>query len=506
MIKKKSEFLKFSPFYHAAFLLCLILRIPSLRQELPPYLFCDENLYAGEAFALQESGNPVTQIFRAGGLNIYPPFFFSQFLKTIGLDVNNYSNFIVLSRILMIILSSATVYVLFKIVSLITDNSTAQKLTILAFIFSPYVLSLSRQWYPDHFIVFFVSLFLYYLIRNSNQSFNKHDYLKLNICFALLLSVKYTSLVFLPLLWLVVYRNLLITPLRKRILKVNMWGLTLFLTINFSIFFHPRKFLTDFLFNLTNYGKSEGIHFAGISYNFIVLFVLVFGILGFPLILAGAKLAFDSKFSQILLLFSFICFFYLISMGQAILVLNRNLMIFVPLILVFIGLGSARLWESKKRIFTLGRFLVTVAFFASALNVSYIFLHDFQTDSRVLAANNMTRIIPSESTVGINEACSGSSPAQVAGFRTLYDPFLKEQLPYYVLNSYWPGPYQGLYSKHGILQEFDQKYIHFHLFSNTEFWKLSFTTRDWDIVNGYEVIKVYNSNGPDVIVLRKLAQ
>ena len=505
-MQRKRDFFNFPPFYHAAFLICLVLRIPSLRQELPPYLFCDENLYAGEAFALQQSGNPVTQIFRAGGLNIYPPIFLSQFLKIVGVEVSQYSNFIILSRILMIILSSATVYVLFKITSLLTDNIKAQKCTVLAFVFSPYVLSLSRQWYPDHYIIFFVSLFLYYLIKNSNQSFNKHNYLKLNISFALLLSIKYTTLVFLPLLWLVVYRDLLIKFSRKKIFKINMWGLLTFLMINFSVFFHPRKFLTDFLFNLTNYGQSEGIHFAGISYNFVVLFFLVFGILGFPLILFGAKLAFKSKFSQILLIFSIICIFYLISMGQALLVLNRNLMIFVPLILVFVGLGSARLWESKKGIFTLAKFLVTIAFFAGALNVSYIFLHDFQTDSRVLAANNMKRIIPSESIVGINEACSGSSPAQVAGFKTLYDPFLKEQLSYYVLNSYWPGPYQGLYSKSGILQEFDQKYIHFHLFSNTEFWKLSFTARDWDIVDGYEVIKVYNSNGPDVIVLRRLAK
>jgi hypothetical protein len=483
-----------------------VLRVPSLRQELPPYLFCDENLYAGEAFALQQSGNPVTQIFRAGGLNIYPPIFFSQIFKLLGFDVNEYSNFIVLSRILMIFLSAATVYVLFKIISLLTENSKAQKFTVLAFVFSPYVLSLSRQWYPDHYIVFFVSLFLYYLIQNSNQNFNKQNYLKLNISFAFLLSIKYTSLVFLPLLWLVVYRDLFTTISRKKVLKVNMWGLAVFLAINFSIFFHPRKFLTDFLFNLTNYGQSEGIHFAGISYNFVVLFFLVFGILGFPLILSGVKLAINSKFSQILFLFSFICFFYLISMGQAVLVLNRNLMIFVPLILVFIGLGSAKLWDRKKAVFSLGKFFVTLAFFVSALNVTYIFLHDFETDSRVLAANSITKIIPSESIVGINEACSGSSPAQVTGFKTQYDPFLKEQLPYYVLNSYWPGPYQELYSKSGILQEFDQKYIHFHLFSNTEFWKLSFTARDWDIVNGYEVIKVYKSNGPDVIVLRRLTK
>lgn len=482
-----------------------MLRIPSLRQELPPYLFCDENLYAGEAFAVQQSGNPVTQIFRAGGLNIYLPILFSQILKILGINVHEYLNFVVISRILMIVLSSATVYVLAKIISLITDNDKAQKFTVLAFAFSPYVLSLSRQWYPDHFIVFFVSLFLYYLIQNSNQSFNKQNYLKLNISFALLLSVKYTSLVFLPLLWLVVYRHISIAISRKRIIKINMWGLLAFFAINFSIFFHPRKFLTDFLFNLTNYGKSEGIHFAGISYNFVVLFFLVFGILGFPVILLGARLAFYSRFSQILVLFSFICCFYIISMGQAVIVLNRNLMIFVPLILIFIGLGSAKLWESKKGTFTPAKLLVTIAFFASAINVSYISVHDFQTDSRVLAANNLNRIIPSESIVGINEACSGSSPAQVAGFKTIYDPFLREQLPYYVLNSYWPGPYQGLYSKSGILQEFDQKYIHFHLFSNTEFWKLSFTTRDWDIVNGYEVIKVYNSNGPDVIVLRRIS-
>ena len=224
------------------------------------------------------------------------------------------------------------------------------------------------------------------------------------------------------------------------------------------------------------------------------------------MILTGARLAFKSNLSTSIRLFTLVCVLYLISMGQALIVLNRNLMIFVPLILIFLGLGSSKFWQMGKRKFGAAKILVLITFLACVINSSYIFLHDFKMDSRVIAANQLRSYIPLNSIVGVNEACSGSSPAQVAGFRTLYDPFLKEQLPYYVLNSYWPGPYQGLYSKHGILQEFDQKYIHFYLFSNTTFWKLSFTIRDWDIVNGYEVIKVYNSNGPDVIVLRKLAQ
>jgi hypothetical protein len=489
--------------YHLAFLVCIILRIPSLRQELPPYLFCDENLYAGEAFSLFSNGGFVADIFRAGGVNIYSPILFSSILSLIGFGGDSYSNFIIEARILMVILNASTVYVLLAIISLFTKSKLVHFFTIGGFVVSPYVLSLSRQWYPDHFIVLFVSIFLYYFLINYSDSFSKSNYLKLNISFALLLSTKYTTLIFLPLVWIVVYKHLVIRVSRKSIFKSNLIGFFVFLIINFSIFFHPRKFLTDFFFNLQNYGQSEGIHFRGITYNFAVLLFLVFGIPSCILILTGAKLAFKTNLSIPIRLFTLVCVLYLISMGQALITLNRNLMIFVPLILIFLGLGSGKFWQMGNSKFSSTKILVLIVYFACTINSCYIFLHDFEKDSRVIAASRLGGLIPPNTIVGVNEACSGSSPAGEAGFEILYDPFLKDKLPYYVINSYWPSPYQALYSKNGFLQEFDQKYIHFYLFSNTEFWKLSFTPRVWDTVDGYEVVKVFNSNGPDVIVLKK---
>ena len=503
MRKLARRFRDIHVFYHFAFLLCVTLRIPSLQQELPPYLFCDENLYAGEAFSLLSGGSIVADVFRAGGINVYPPILFSNFLSLIGLDNSSYSTFVLEARLLMIILNAATVYVLLAITSLLTDSKLVQRFTIVGFVFSPYVLSLSRQWYPDHFIVFFVSVFLYYFLINSSDTLNKTNYLKLNISFALLLSTKYTTLIFLPLVWLVVYRHLLSKDSRKSILKANLVGVLTFLIVNFSIVFHPRKFITDFLFNLQNYGQSEGIHFRGITYNFAVLLFLVFGVPGCILILTGARLALKSNLSSPIRLFTLVCVLYLISMGQALIVLNRNLMIFVPLILIFLGLGSSKFWQMGKRKFGAAKIFVLITFLACAINSSYIFLHDFKIDSRVIAANQLRSYIPLNSIVGVNEACSGSSPATEAGFKVDYDPFLEKKFTYYVINSYWPSPYQALYAKNGILQEFDQKYIHFYLFSNTEFWKLSFSSMVWDSVDGYDVVKVFKSNGPDVIVLKK---
>ncbi len=445
-------------------------------------------------------------MFRAGGVNVYLPIFLSEFLRIFGFENDNYTTFVIQARLITLFFNAATVYVLYRIARLLSHDPLVYRFTILGFTISPYVLSLSRQWYPDHFIIFFVSIFFYYVLLNSKEEFNTSNFIKLNISFAFLLSVKYTTLFFFPIIWFVVRKQLLKQNFRKKIFKTNLLGVIVFLCINFSLFFHPRKFISDFLFNLQNYGQSDGIHFRGIAYNFVVLFFLSFLLPTVIVIGIGIRDSFRSEFKLTLKFYSLICFMFLVVMGQPILTLNRNLMIFVPLVLIFFGFGASFMWNLRKSRCSSSRVFLFFILALNAVNILYIVSHDFKSDSRIIASKILPTLIKDESLVGINEACSGLSPAQVAGFETLYDPMLQKTLPYYVLNSYWPSPYQNVYAKSGILQAFDQKYIHFYLFSNTEFWKLSFTAREFEIIEGYEVVKVISSNGPDVIILERIEQ
>jgi hypothetical protein len=113
-------------------------------------------------------------------------------------------------------------------------------------------------------------------------------------------------------------------------------------------------------------------------------------------------------------------------------------------------------------------------------------------------------LIPEGSYVGVNEGCSGPSPAVVKGYKTIHDPFFRQNLEYYVINSYWDFPLKSQYSKSSILQSFDQKYIHFYSFSNTNLMTYSFKTRSLDLIPNYSLIELIKSNGPDILVYKKI--
>jgi len=473
-------------------------------------MFCDEEIFIKESYSLQSENRFVTNEFRSGGLNVYLPLIASKILGNVFSFEVQYTSYILISRILMVIFSSAAIYVLYLLSDNIFDNNTVNIFALCGFLFSPAILAHSRYWYPDHIIIFFSSLFMYFLVKNYQGGFDISNYLKLNITFALLVSVKYTSLIFLPLIWFsflsIDFRKMTVELNRFRlnhVLKSNLVGLITFLGINFSIFFQPREFAADFLFNLNNYGRTEGLFFQNLSFNLVALFFLLLNIFGGIIAVYGVIYTLSHsrhKFATQIILFSFI---YLIVLSQAGLVLNRNLILIYPLVLVFFGKGCYLLW-SKNNTFSPLKLFVVISVAFQVINTAYVVVNDLAIDSRLIAEDRLKLLIPEGSYVGVNEGCSGPSPAVVKGYKTIHDPFFRQNLEYYVINSYWDFPLKSQYSKSSILQSFDQKYIHFYSFSNTNLMTYSFKTRSLDLIPNYSLIELIKSNGPDILVYKKI--
>jgi hypothetical protein len=505
-----ASFVRFPWYCHVSFAFSIIFRIPGAIQDLPPYIFCDEEIFIKESYSLQDENRIITNEFRSGGLNIYLPLIVFKLVSRIFNVDDEYTFYIVLARILMVIISSATIYVLYLLSNIIFYNTTINKFTILGFAFSPTILAHSRYWYPDHFLIFFSSLFLYFLVKNYKENFTMINYLKFNIVYALLVSVKYTSLIFLPLIWLSILslnlkgKKIFFSKVKlKLVIGSNIIGLVTFLVINFSIFLQPREFVSDFLFNLNNYGRSGGLFFQNLSFNLVVLFLLSLNIFGGLIALYGVIYTLNSgknTFLIPLLLFSFI---YLLVLSQAGLVLSRNLILVYPLVLIFFGQGCYQLWTVKKNFSPL-RVIVIISISFQVINTAYVIIHDLAIDSRIIAEDRLKFLIPKGSSVGVNEGCSGPSPAAISGYKTITDPFFNQDLEYYVINSYWDFPLKSQYRNTNILQSIDQKYIHFYSFSNTDLFSYSFNQRNLDSIPNYSLIELINSNGPDILVYKKV--
>jgi hypothetical protein len=108
--------------------------------------------------------------------------------------------------------------------------------------------------------------------------------------------------------------------------------------------------------------------------------------------------------------------------------------------------------------------------------------------------------------IGVNEFCSGNSPAQIAGNEVVVDPTFTQNLDYYVLNSYWSNPFSNEYLEKGVLSLIDQSKIHFEQWNSTKLIGNLGPIRlsQNNLPKNYEVRKVVRGNGPDIIVLKKL--
>lgn len=179
------------------FILALIFRIPPvLIQELPPFQFCDEDIYSSEVMKMLTENRFFTKEFRSGGINIYPAYFLGKLFFLIMGRLPELNELIIMARLLLSgILNASTVFIISKIGTIIFKENTRPKiLLLLGFSLSPMISGISRIWYPDHYIIFFSSLFLYFLLKfNITKENDTWIYSKLGISLGLIISTKYTG-------------------------------------------------------------------------------------------------------------------------------------------------------------------------------------------------------------------------------------------------------------------------------------------------------------------------
>lgn len=108
----------------------------------------------------------------------------------------------------------------------------------------------------------------------------------------------------------------------------------------------------------------------------------------------------------------------------------------IPFIALGVGWTMQRLEFSDNLLRRLSTVFIVFSVFVPLLSYGYLVVKDGSTDTRVSAAKWISSNIEKNVVVGINEFCSGESPARVAGNAVIVDPPLAQNLEYYVLISY----------------------------------------------------------------------
>jgi len=483
--------------------LSILIKLPSIFLDLPPYQYCDETIYLNQLLRFGNDWNHFYE-FRAGGFNYIPLYPLAFFLDKEAL--------LIAGRVLYnVMFSSFTIFYIFKITKLFSNSKIIIFISLFLFLVSPYAFTHSKIWYPDHYIYFFSSGFFYYLtliLLNKNFS-QKYLYL-LVFFFSIMISIKYTSLLLFPAFLFVLYK--LKTQINDFYICFGYLRKSFYIFIlvfsffNIGLFFNPSEFVKDFLFNINNYsGYSNDFLLDGVIYYSINLFLFTSSFLCIPILFLGLKEIINRSeitFYAYLVIILFFIFYLGLSSG---LLINRNVSILIPLIFPILALGFHKLFFFFKNSYYkfIIRIYLSLFLIHTLSSFTFSFSNTLKTDSRVLAEEWLRNNIPSSSSIGTNEFCSGSSPAEKYFSNIYVDKSFTKKYDYYVINSYWKSAIDYKY-RHKIPLIFimNQLYVNYH-YSHTSS-SFSFNPKAHSVIDDlYSEEKVFEGYGPKIYIMKK---
>jgi len=449
--------------------------------------------------------------FRAGGFNIYPAFFLFNVINFFLPSPLNSLQMLIIGRIFyVVLLPSISILFAFKISQLFVGKVPAIITTLIFGISTFYYMNF---WYPDSYLQFGVLGFMYFaLLILLKKNENSKTYAYLGTFLSVAVSTKYTALALLaPALFLLSYKIFDRSGPSKRLWKNSLISIVVFFTctllLNVGALFRTEAFIDGFLFNLNNYAETDGTRYDGFLYYVAILLLNSFGVFGFIYFLIGL-----ASFRNKNLVFLFLALYPIILvllLGDKRWVISRNMSSASVFLIPFLALGIAfaikKIEKSEK---LLGRFvaaLVAITILVPFVSYTYLVVKDFTIDTRVSAANWISATIDRDVVIGVNEFCSGDSPARVAGNAVIVDAIFTQNLDYYVLNSYWSNPFSSQYLEKGVLTLIDQSKIHFEQWNSTKLIGSlgSVKFEQSKLPKNYEIRKVIRGNGPDIIIIER---
>ena len=495
-------------------ILNFIIRLPSLFNSLDPYIFCDELLLWNEAKRMLQEKTLISNWFLSGPVNLYPvviPLFPIEFIVNI-FDKSLYSTIVIpFARFIFnFLLSSATIVYLFKINRLInlTKGNNADFILGILFLINPYFLAQTRIWYPNSYLYFFTTLLTYFILKIY---YGKIDYRSLSfvtVIFALGVSVKY-NFIFFGLMLIILYL-VKVRQENKFFLKEVFFILTCFLIVisilNFSAIINFDLFLTDFLWNIDNYGGiTTENYFSRFFYYFLFLFAVPVSSIGLVFLLMNLRILWKTKEYFLISLFYIFPLIFIFYFSMYSTFLNRNINLFVPFVLICLNLGIDQVFNMKiNPLSNFLKVLLTIFSFIYFISFSITIYDDLKTDSRI-AAHNWLSERPEfyNIKVGVSASCSGASPAENISW-VIQDPFGEEKFQYYVLEDYSRNGFFDFQERPNLLFVLNRKDDHFDYIKNPRFFNNRFRYKLSLYENlDYSLIKTFSGNGPDIHIFKK---
>ena len=519
MYNKFKKNLQENYFFYLLGFLYLVTKLPSINHNLPPYYFaCDEGLFSDEVFRMLQLNSPQQEMFKSGPLNVFPIYIlYKSFIDIFNISFE-YVNLIIFSRyVLTIGLNLLSLLMLKKLLSLFFSKEESKfiNLGLLLFVISPYLFAQTRLWYPDSYQLAFSLGLIFYTFKTRKEKLGFRNIIFLSIFSSLIFATKYTGVfITIPAIYVVIeklfytFKGYDLSTKILEFLKYFSVSILIFITINLGILLNFEQFLNDFYFNLNNYGGNFNFAWrliGGTAYYSTFLFIVPFSLFSvFYQITAVIRFLKDKKYFEFFTFFV-IPFCFCFYLGGFYLIINRNINFLIPLLIIPICVGIK---ESLRFQFKIVRILSSINIICLSIFLIYSFsttlMDDFEKDSRIEMQNYLLSEPSSLSslTIGINEGCTGDSPAEGI-INTENDRFIENGYDAYLFNSFWNSAIK--LQKQNILFVTNHKNTHFDYYLNLDLFNDNFFTQNkiLEINQNYKIKKIFGTNGPKMIYLVK---
>jgi 4-amino-4-deoxy-L-arabinose transferase-like glycosyltransferase len=492
----------------------VLLRLRGIFQEMPPFSFCDEDLYTGGSYQMLQGNTWKPLDVLAGGVNYYLPILVAKLLTPVLPTPYTFATHLLVCRAITVIGLGTLMPVM---VLFIGNRFVNQRVGVAAAIvatFSPMALGLSRIHYPDHAMTGLAACLLYFCFAIAKLRRGVGDYVAAGVILGIMASVKYTGVTF---AFVVMAAHLLRTrsfrpqviwaSLYPGLLLAGMLSIGTFLACNPHVFTAPGDYSAALAFHHQHYATGhQGLETTnGYLFYAKLLYTTSFGVLGLVLYLLGLGSAFRHPDRLWLLIIAPIAF--VVLLGRFNVVINRNLTPVLPMLFLSLGLGIDRLiaWVLSRETRRLPRIAwllgLATLFCAEPLTRTVASLvNDFEPDSRVAAKKWITRNLPHGKVVGFSVACWGT-PIDAQKFKIkFYEMPVRpatDCLDYYVMDSWFYSHY-GIGTSPYAIAVYGE-----HIFRNTGGVDYTSARAEQDaFLAKYEPIKTFRRRyfGPDVTI------
>lgn len=488
--------------------------------DLPPYMFCDEEqLFYADVINMLRSESAASNMFRSGPMNVYPMLLIA-WLTELLVPLTDLEVLFIGRVVLPFGLGALAVIPIALFLKYLTGLRYVGLIAAVLYVSSSFLTSISRYWYPDHYMFFFASLVAMLTARLFVVRRPWPTALLLGLAFSMMISVKYHSAALALMVILAFVQRYFEFSQSQQEKKATRHSFFIFsvsavlftLVIHANSLINFQSFVEQQLFNVNNYGQVVASPFMGaVAYAFVA-FLFTAGPIGAIAIVLGVGGLVRSRRYWTLALLCVAPAALIVVLGFQGLFVSRNIVPATPLLIALASLGIMGVvtWISKPRSaayrnLTVG--LSAVIILGQLSLTFYSFVQDLRPDSRVIAQTWIEKNIPTHERVGTNQFCFGASAATIAGRETVIDSSMEEGLNYYVFDSYSPSTIvTNFRGESASIAFLEPKYLHFYFLDDKKLFSalpgLLFKKPDY-IPEGYSLVKKFEQNGPEVWILEK---